>query len=365
MKFTKWTALRLTALCLMVTMIWCANYDRSPANWSVPVDYRGDSLIVMGWFKAASEGDFVPFLSKTDHRLGAPYEANWNDWPVYCEEIIFGAGVLTKWLGLCPAANAALLLAFIADAIAFYVCCRLMRFRWGWSFVAAVLYAFTYLHSFRGLEHILFTYSHLVPFALLSAWMVAFAKRLAWGSWPVWMCLGTSVILGFSNPYTLNLFAQLLCLGLGIQLLFRRRKVNLQVGFVCLAVSAICFIAIHMSTFSYGWKHGKNAGALARGYYETELFALKPMELIVPPVSHNVAAFARVGSKYLNLAWLKGEVFSPYLGIVCILGLGWMAYEALSIVATARRKRERLPAYVPQVLWVFIYSVVGGLNCVI
>src|SRR5437870_2871931 len=83
MKFTKWTALRLIALCLTVTIVWCVAYDRSPSNWSVPVDYQEDSLMVMGWVKAAAEGDFPMFLSKEVHRLGAPYTANWNDWPVW------------------------------------------------------------------------------------------------------------------------------------------------------------------------------------------------------------------------------------------------------------------------------------------
>src|SRR5262245_48322620 len=119
MKFTKWTALRLLALCLTVTVAWCSDYDRSPANWSVPVDYQEDSLMVMGWIKAAAEGDFPPFLSKEIHRLGAPYTANWNDWPVWGEELINLNGLLARWFGLFQGVNLGVLLGYLSTAVAF------------------------------------------------------------------------------------------------------------------------------------------------------------------------------------------------------------------------------------------------------
>src|SRR6266699_962569 len=101
MRFTKWTAVRVLALALTVAFVWALNFDRlSPDTWSVPVDYHEDSLMVMSWIKSAQDGDFIPFLSKDISRLGAPYTGNWNDWPVWGEEVIFSLGLLAKLFGL-------------------------------------------------------------------------------------------------------------------------------------------------------------------------------------------------------------------------------------------------------------------------
>ncbi len=366
MKFTKWTGLRLAALCLTVTFVWCLNYDRlTLKNWVVPFDYHEDSLMVIGWIQATADGDFLPFLSKDIHRLGAPYDANWNDWPVWGEEIICGLGLLAKGVGLFTAANLGVLLGYLSTALAFYACCRLLRFRREWAFVGAALFAFTYFHAYRSLHHLMHTYSHTVPFAIVCVWLIGFSRRMRLWDWRVWLCLATAFVMGLTNPYNLNLFGQLLCLALGVQWFSQRRKPNLLVGGLSLAIIVVCFLAINLDTFSYGWMHGKNADALQRHYYESELFALKPMELVIPPTSHKVAALAELGKHYLLQAWVKGEMFSPYLGIVGLAGLVWMFGEAVWLQLKRRRGPQRFPAYAAMVLWVAFYAVIGGLNCLI
>jgi len=366
MKLTKWTALRLVALILTVTFVWCWNWDRLELkNWKVPVDYYEDSPMVMGWLRAAQEGDFVPFMSKSVDRLGAPYAANWNDWPVWGEEMIFPLGMLARFVGFFQACNLAVLLAYVTNALAFYLVCRLFRFRWEWSFVGAVLFAFTYFHAYRLMHHLMHTFSYAVPFAIFSVWIVGFSRRVElWDKW-FWICIGTAALMSITNPYNLNLFAQMLCLSLLVQFIGPRRKVNLQIGLVSLGLIAAGFFLINLDTFSYSWQHGKNYPALSRGYYETELFALKPIELVTPPASHNVTAMAHIGGKYMRDAWLRGEVFSAYLGVVCVAGFVWMFAEALRWLVRRRKTPGRMPAYTPQVFWVFVYSVVGGLNCFI
>lgn len=366
MKLTKWTWVRALALTATVAFVWGLNYDRlSPDTWSVPVDYYEDSPMVLGWIKSAQDGDFVPFLSKDISRLGAPYTGNWNDWPMWGEELIFLIGLLAKVFGLFTAANLGVVLGYVTNALAFYACCRLLRFQRLWSFVGAVLFAFTYFHAYRGLHHLLHVYSYMVPFGILSCWLIAFSKRLRWGGGLAWVCLVTAAITGLTNPYNLNMFGQLLCLSLGVQLLTARRKVNLQIGFVSLALIVVSFLAINLDTFSYQWAHGKNPDGLQRSYYESELFGLKPMELVIPPTNHKVTALATIGSKYVAQAWLKGELFSPYLGIVCIAGLIWMGFEGLLLLLKKKRFPRRFPAYSLQSLWVLFYGVVGGLNCLI
>ena len=56
---------RLAALSLLTAAIWCWQHDRLAwANWSVPLDYKGDSLEILARIQAAAEGDLVPFGSR-------------------------------------------------------------------------------------------------------------------------------------------------------------------------------------------------------------------------------------------------------------------------------------------------------------
>src|SRR2546430_2296396 len=72
------TIVRLLLMSVIVCFFGGLDRDRlSPSTWSVPLQYETDSLQVLGWIKAASEFDYLPFLSKIGHRLGAPYTANW------------------------------------------------------------------------------------------------------------------------------------------------------------------------------------------------------------------------------------------------------------------------------------------------
>lgn len=366
MHFTKWTAVRLLGMVAVILWVWAYNYDRlSPSSLNVPIDYFEDTPMVLSFIEVAKEGDFVPFFSKKIHRLGAPYIADWNDWPMWDEPLVYGLGLLARAVGLLRAANLAVVIGYVLTGLAFYACCRMMRFQREWSFVAAVLFAFSFYHAFRNLHHLLNVYSFTIPFALLVCWWVAFSRRLQLWDWRGRVCLGTAFVIGLSSPYNLNMFAQFLCLATGVQLLGKRRKPNLQIAFVAFAAMIACFLLTNLDTFLHQARHGKNPEAMSRGYYETELFALKPIELAIPPTAHKLTALAKVGSAYFREAWIRGEVFSPYLGVIALGSLIWLGAEAVLILLKRRKSPRRFPVYAPMVLWVMMYSVVGGLNCFI
>ena len=48
---------RVALLVLVTTLVWTAHYERwTLASWSVPTDYRGDSLEIFARIQAAAEG---------------------------------------------------------------------------------------------------------------------------------------------------------------------------------------------------------------------------------------------------------------------------------------------------------------------
>lgn len=352
----------LLGLVVAVFLVWGVQYDRlTPEHWRVSPSYGTDSLSMMALIKAASEGDFVPFLPKTMSRLGAPGEASWDDYPLMEELFVFLLGLFAKVFGLTAAANFGVLLAHLTSALAFYVVCRYLLYHRVWSVSGAILFSFIYYHLWRSLPHLVVALSYTIPLTLLSTWLLAGSRRLRWGGKPFWFCVISALLIGQSNPYNLNMYLQLSLLGLAAHWLTRRRKLNLQIGGFCLGLAVAMFFACNLDTFSYQWQHGKNTEGFFRAYFQCELYGLKPMELFVPPPEHNVGALAAVGQKYAASAWLKGEMFSPYLGLVAIGGLGWMVMAGARTVL--RRTRRRVPTHLLQTLWVLLYSMVGGLNC--
>src|SRR6476620_4052594 len=132
------TLIHLGILLLVSFLAWAITYDRlSPRNWGAPINYQGDTLEVLGFVKAASEGDYIPCLPQNVSRLGAPFKANWDDNPMYEPLVTFVLGMAARVAGLFTAANLASLLSHLTAATAFFVCCRLLRYRLEWASAGA------------------------------------------------------------------------------------------------------------------------------------------------------------------------------------------------------------------------------------
>jgi phosphoglycerol transferase len=318
---------------------------------------------MLTWFRAVSEGDYVPFASRINSRLGAPYRANWNDYPMYESVVTFLIGTLARITDLGTASNLGILASFLASAVSFYACCRILRWRREWAVTGALLFAFSTYHNWRGLGHLLLAFDYTVPAAVMGVWLLSAGTRLRLGDRVFWLCAGTAFLLGMGNPYNLSMWLQLLCLGLGLRFLLRRRKGDLAVGAVLLAPAALAFLTVNANNLYYRMLHGENQAAIERPYKWLEVYGLKPLELILPPAHHRVAWLGDFGRNYFTEAWIKGEMFSPYLGIVGAIGLAWLTIEFGLRVLNLRRTPRRLPSYAPLCLWIVLYGAIGGVNC--
>ena len=311
--------------------------------------------------KAASEGDLAPLRPQMMSRLGAPFGANWSAYPSSDLLFLWTLGQLARLTGVEVAANLALVAAVVSAALAFYASARWLRVRWEWAMAGALLFAFTYQSFNRGLPHLLLAFSWTVPLAVLSCAWVASSRRLRWGGGGGAVCLGTGLVLGVSNPYALFLFLQLMSWALVVQWLGRRRPENLRIGLATLAVAVGAFFVVE----AHVWLFATDTAAdspLERNYGGTERYALKPLELVVPPAQHRWEALAFFGQRYLRWSdWRSGEVFAPYLGLAGIAGLIWIASAAFAAVL----RRRRVPGGALTVVWVLAFASIGGLTNVI
>lgn len=358
--------LHLGAILAIVFVVWGLAHDRlSPKSWSVPSEYVGDAAQMLTWIQAASEGHFVPFCSRTNPRLGAPYQANWDDYPMYEVVLISFLGLVARWFGLITAGAFGMVLSHLTSAISFYLCCRLLRFRREWAAAGSLLWSFTYYHTFRALGHLMLSYDYTVPLAMVCCWWLTAGRRIAPRGRFFWLCLGSGLVIGMGNPYNLNMWLQLLCWGMALRFLLFRRKADLAVGALVLAATTIGFLLANLNTFWYQALHGGNQLALVREYKQLELYALKPVELLLPPPTHRITYLADVSRRYAMAAWVHGEMFSPYLGVVAAASLMWMAGEFGLRLLNLRQLPRRLSLHAPQCLWVLLYATLGGGNCLL
>jgi len=354
---------RAVMLSLLTAALWCWQHDRLGwANWSVPLDYKGDSLEILARIKAAAEGDLVPFGSHIMHRLGAPFGADWNEYPGSDDLANYGLGLVARVLGVAATSNLALLLAQVTAALSFYGCARLLRHRWEWAFAGALLFAFSFFSLSRGLPHLWLAFTYTVPLALLTCGLIAAARRAPMRRTWRWLCYGTAAVLGASNPYNLFLYLQLLAWAVLARWWRSRWSPNVRLGLACGAVAATVCAAIH-AHIEFNATGEDGAPLLVRNYAGTEIYGLKPIELFLPSIRHHSPWLAELGHRYVRWTDWRGETFSPYLGLVGAAGLIWM-FAALARGLLARRWR-RLPGPALPAMWIMLFSVIGGVNSIL
>ncbi|MGH7944707.1 MAG: hypothetical protein ACREH8_00800 [Opitutaceae bacterium] len=352
---------RVGLLVLVTSLIWAVHNDRLTAgSWRIPTDYVGDAHEVLARIKAASEGDTWPLAPQVIQRLGAPFGAQWNGYPTPDKPLMLMLGALAHAIGLFAAANAGLLLAQISAALAFYFTARWLRCRWEWAFAGALLFAYTYHTFHRGLAHFSFVFTWTVPLGLLTVWLVAQSRRLEWRSLGAVVCLVTALGLGVSNPYNFMFWGQLLAWALLMQWLGARRRANLAIGLAAGVIAVAAFFIANAEV----WIHvqePEGTPLLARNYSGTERYALKPMEMFIPPQYHRWDALAFFGFRYARWSDWRGEAYLPYLGIVGIAGVLWLA------AATVRRlfSRRPPPGQALSAGWLLTYATMGGVTNIV
>jgi phosphoglycerol transferase len=354
----------LAGLLGIVAFGWClANGKWTPAQWALPSAYldpeKCDVIHALAMMKAAGEGEFVPLAWKQVSRLGAPAAANWNDWPIVEEMQVVVFGLLGRAFGLFGALNLGMLIGHWAAAATFYAVARALGCLRPWAFVGGLAYGLAPFLFAQSPHHITTEYVWHVPLFILVWKWVSTDGELAWGSLRFWAAVAIAAITGLQSPYFTNVFCQLTLLG-GATLAWRKRSfAALKPALAVIAAAAIPFVLMNLDTWTYRMANGPNQGALSREYKWMEIYGLKLVDLVIPPVTHHAAGFAAFATAHRSGAPLLDE--GSYLGLVGIAAL------ALLVVVAARGMVDRgsMPAAAWQVLWIVLTFTTGGLNAIL
>lgn len=353
-----WAVVLLAAIAAS----WCLAYGRTSREaWATPITYRGDSLFLLSYLKAARDGHVVPGASIEVPELNAPFTANWNDHPRTLRAVFLAAGLVSRASGLFAAMNGLLLAAHLLAGLAFFLVARRgFGARVEWAALGGLAYGLAHFLFWRSLDHLDLVLGWHIPLCILVATWAASRRGVPPGSHRFAIAVAVCVVAAVHNPYYSCLFAQFLLLAAASQAL-RRRGRPLD-PLLLLLVLVLAFLADNAGSLAFQWAHGPNAAA-ARPYGNLERFALKPLELLFPPPGFGLAGWGRVAHVYWEGRIYRGEGGSPYLGIVGVFALVWLAL--VSALRLLRRPPQPLPVAASAIAWVVGFSVVGGLNQVV
>lgn len=335
-------------------------FNRSSwAVWAQPHWLEGDPLEVYGRVKIAAE---QPWRSLTGFypvdRLGAPVVADWYAYPVPDRLVFVLTGLLSRAIGLIAAIKLATVFFTGLNAASFYLCARWLRCRWEWAAAFALAFAFCAYNIRWGITLSLSQTFAFPPLILLCAHA---ARRgvagLAPGRWKILAGL-LGLWLGQANPY-LAYFAGVVAGGALLLALCRGRPRARQVPLVVfLGTLLLCFIVSNAQYIALRLEGGATA-ALLRSAADARIYALRPLEWLVPAADHRVPALAAIGRAYFASHQGIGEFFYNYLGLLGIAGLAGLIVSGLRHLI--RRNWRRLDA-VFGLLWITAFGIAGGIN---
>jgi hypothetical protein len=343
---------------LLVTFIWCLYQEKWPGTpeFSVPLQYEGDAMAMLGVFKGFAELP-APWDLRVA-RLNAPFGAAWNDFPHSEKLLYYFAGILNRLFEAGVAANVAMLWAHISAALAFLWVARRWKIDLIIAVAASLVFAFSPYMMWRSLAHINLAYIWPLPLILYLVLELARIEKKPCVRSGICAAL---VVLGaaFQHPYYPMLLLQLLVLAT-LQAWLRGRRAAARFGAILVAIGAAAFVVNESNVLLYAWRHGENRAFAGRSLEEMMLWGLRLPDLFLP-VRHPVEAWRDFAySHYFDAGNSITENHMAFLGF---LGCGlFVALTVASVKHGFQRRLTEVPGEAWLILYVLFFSLVGGLD---
>jgi hypothetical protein len=311
--------------------------------------------------KVSQLGYITPFGIEPIRELGAPFEGNWNDYPRQNKATFWVLGFLARPIDLILTANVLLLLAHLLAAASFYLVARHLRSRREWAAAGALVFAFSHYAFCRGFElgHLMLCFYWHIPLCILVTGWSFRRAGLPVGSRRFWWGVLVAVASALQSVYYAFLFGQFLIFATVAQAL-RRSGWRKLVGPLALAGTILAISAADAAHVAlYRAEHGPNPEALQRSIQELDLYALRPLRLIVPPPGHGLLRWQSPWNEH-SQGSPEGENEAAYLGLAGACALAWLCLSALRSPFLGRPVRSRPALWATG--WVSLYSIAGGAN---
>jgi phosphoglycerol transferase len=296
-----------------------------------PFSYSGDGMAYLWNVQRVIEGAWY----FTNDRSGFPFGSNHLDYPTSDT----GSYLALKLLGLIfnsaiAAHNLYYLLGFSLAAIAGYLVSRSIGLTRSFSVVVSVLYTFTSFH-FGRVGHLFFTWYFVAPLFFYVGFRL-FSEKLIFTNTQLSLktkLFGVIALLGlasFGIYYTLfGCMVIVLCTIMATA--FNRSWKHLSEGVLILGFTVFGVILNVLPSLVHLFQQGENREGVNRFASESELYALKITQMLLPRGDHRLDSFFEFTSKYNGFFSNVTENVSASMGAVA--SLGFLLLVAVSLVS--------------------------------
>jgi phosphoglycerol transferase len=352
------------------------------ADMHVPFAYFGDNLFNLGVVRDVIDHGW--FLSNPD--LGYPAGQHLADYGAPSGDNLTFA--LVKALALFTSSpglivNLVYVLSFPAVAVVAFLVMRRQGVSAAVAAVCATLFTLVPYHFLRTEGHLFLAFYYAVPLGAclvldLLAGRQLFKRRsdpaprlLRWASGRTIGTLAICAVIASGGIYY-TVFTLLLLLAVLLVAAVTRQGFATLLATVAVLVALVGVTLVNMApSILYHAQHGANVYVAQRQPFESELYGLKLMDLVVPAIGHRIDAFNRFQGRYHETTPLLSEPTGS-LGIVGTAGFLWLVLVALATMlgGSVRRPareaphaRERHAAFA--VVVAFVVGTVGGISAFI
>ena len=347
------------------------------AHLHVPLAYGSDALDGQDFIKSVVTGGWIWNI----HGLGAPFGGQQYDFPVATDSLNF---LTMKVLSLgssdsAKVMNVFFLLTFATVALSSYVVLRWLGISILVAIICSILFADAPYHLFRGEAHLLLSSYVSVPigaYLILSVLDGGGLFRVRAGRGPLrrWMTrrnlftLILCVMMGSLGVYyaTFTILV-LLAAGIAAPISMRSWRPLLEAVAVVALIGAVIFV-LDLPTAIYRRDHGDDPAVATRLPAESELYALKLAEMVLPVPGSRITPLATIRYRYDSTTPIPSEDAQQSLGIVATLGLAWLFLVVFGSVAGLGRaapwlRRHQQLAFAA--LAAFMLGTLGGVSALI
>jgi phosphoglycerol transferase len=350
--------LALVAACLVLE-VWNADLRE-------PFDYVGDAAFTAAVVKNAVENGA---LWENDE-LGAPRGQELYDFPVWAGDnvqlaMVRAIGVVVR--DPIVAFNLFYLLTFPLAALTAFLVMRRLGVRPPGALAASVLFALLPYHFLRGEDHLFLGAYWAVPlgcFLVLSVFADA-PLVTPFRSKRTLAILAACVVVGSAAVYYAAFTLVLLAFAAALSAA-ARRSVRPLVTTVALGGAIVAALVVNFAPAIVDRVREGSNPELERFAFETEVFSLRPLQLVLPVSDHRIGAFADLKERYERHVGATEASFAS-LGVVGSVGLAVLiAVLLLAAVRTGAPRGDPLLRYAAvSALVALFFAMTGGLAPVV
>ena len=354
-----------TSLSIVFAITCLKNGLTESGDWNVPTLYQDDALHWFAFFRAISAGECLPYSSFIISNLGAPFNGNWNDFPMSLPLLMLVGGGITKLFGFGVASNVILVFAHLVSALAMYVCLRIARSARIWALVFSICFGLAPFLFSRGFTHVNITFAYSVPIAMTIGLLLYQKGSTFLRGWRLFVILAISFYFGGIFPYYTAFFLMIMAFA-GLFCLFTEKRISSILPFILIAACTFANFFLVTEPFrQYARENGPNEFAVSRFYSNLQVCALRPVELFLPGSGSHIPILKQMSAFYENQDVFRknfgsSESMAAYMGLPAILGFCLLCCMTSYFIFT--RRQQLISGWFWFISFFMAFAVVGGLN---